>query len=220
MKTQYLNLSNEDNMDLMSRYGDDHFDLAIVDPPYGINRFKNVTETPSPKDRHAKRFQGMDLVNNTKPSDEYFKELFRVSKNQIIWGANNFNLPPSEYFLCWDKRQTTPNFATLELAYVSMGLKKPAKLYTYSIAKHNTIKKIHQTQKPVSLYEFIFLNYANSGERILDTHLGSMSIALAIDRVNKFEGMDLHLTGCDIDPKAYDLGIHRVKKETRQQVLF
>jgi site-specific DNA-methyltransferase (adenine-specific) len=172
-----MKITNEDNMELMSRYEDNYFDLAIVDPPYGIERFKKVTDTPSEKDVHAKRFQGMELINDIKPTKKYWNELFRVSKNQIVWGANNFTLPESEYFLVWDKKQPMPNFARCELAYVSMGLKSPAKIFEYSINKHKQTTKIHNTQKPVSLYEFILMNYAKEGDKILDTHLGSGSIS-------------------------------------------
>ena len=212
--TDKIELTNEDNMELMARYPDNYFDLAIVDPPYGIERFKNVTTTPSSKDVHAKRFQRMETVNNDKPSDEYWSELFRVSKNQIIWGANNFELPPSEYFLCWNKQQAMPNFATLEYAWVSMGLKKPAKLFTYSIHKHNQVDKVHPTQKPIPLYEWILMNYAKQGDKILDTHLGSMSIAIAC------HDYGFELTGCELDKEYYDKGIQRVKNHVSQLKLF
>ena len=138
MKNDFLELSQEDNMALMKRYPDNYFDLSIVDPPYGIERFKKVTNKPSSKDVHAKRFQNMQTVNDTKPSKRYWDELFRVSNNQIIWGANNFTLPESEYFLIWDKKQAMPNFARCEYAWVSMGLKKPAKIFDYSIHKHKS----------------------------------------------------------------------------------
>ena len=214
-KTDLLDLRCCDNMDLMAKYPDKHFDLAVVDPPYGIERFKSCSQKDlTPKNVHAKRFQKMESVNNTKPNEEYFKELFRVSKNQIIWGANNFNLPTSEYFLCWDKEQAMPNFATLELAWVSMGLKKPAKLFRYSIHKHNKSTKIHPTQKPVKLYEWIFKNYANDGDKILDTHLGSGSIAIA----SHYAG--LHLTACEIDEDYFKESVSRIKRETAQQSLF
>ena len=135
-----IEITNEDNMQLMARYEDNYFDLAIVDPPYGIERFKKVTDTPSEKDVHAKRFQGMELVNDIKPTQKYWDELFRVSKHQIVFGANNFTMPESEYFLIWDKKQAMPNFARCEYAWVSMSLKKPAKICEYSIHKHNQVE--------------------------------------------------------------------------------
>lgn len=213
--TDSITITNEDNMELMKRYPDNYFDLAIVDPPYGIKRFKKVTDNPSSKDVHAKRFQGMGLVNDTKPSKEYWNELFRVSKNQIVWGANNFTMPESEYFLIWDKKQAMPNFARCEYAWVSMGLKKPAKIYEYSIHKHNQVNKIHQTQKPISLYEWILYTYAKENDwRILDTHLGSGSIAIACHN-RKFD-----LTGCELDKDYYDAAIKRIKNHTNQLTIF
>ena len=209
-----IQITNEDNMELMARYEDNHFDLAIVDPPYGIERFKKVTDTPSEKDVHAKRFQGMELINDIKPTKKYWNELFRVSKNQIVWGANNFTLPESEYFLVWDKKQAMPNFARCELAYVSMGLKTPAKIFEYSIYKHNQTTKIHSTQKPVSLYEFILMNYAKQGDKILDTHLGSGSIAIACHNL-KFD-----LTACELDKEYFDAAMKRLKQHQAQQTLF
>jgi site-specific DNA-methyltransferase (adenine-specific) len=202
-----------DCMELMKRYPDNYFDLAVVDPPYGIERFKNVTTTPSSKDVHAKRFQRMETVNNDKPSDEYWSELFRVSKNQIVWGANNFSLPPSEYFLCWNKEQAMPNFATLEYAWVSMGLKKPAKLFTYSIHKHNQVDKIHPTQKPVKLYDWIFKNYAKAGDKILDTHLGSGSSRIAAHKAK------LDFVGCELDTEYFNAQEKRFKQYIAQLTL-
>jgi site-specific DNA-methyltransferase (adenine-specific) len=204
----------EDCVKALKRFNDNHFDLAIVDPPYGIERFKNVTTTPSSKDVHAKRFQRMETVNNDKPSDEYWSELFRVSKNQIVWGANNFELPPSEYFLCWNKQQAMPNFATLEYAWVSMGLKKPAKLFTYSIHKHNQVDKVHPTQKPIPLYDWILQNYAKEGDLILDTHLGSGS-----SRIAAYKG-GFNFVGFEIDQEYYEKQEKRFNDFKSQLRLF
>jgi len=218
--TDKIEITNEDNMELMKRYPDNYFDLAIVDPPYGIERFKKCSEsdisgaTTVKSKRIAERFQKMETVNNNKPTNAYWKELFRVSKNQIVWGANNFLLPESEYFLVWDKKQAMPNFARCELAYVSMGLKKPAKIYEYSIHKHNQVNKIHSTQKPVSLYQWILDNYAKEGDKILDTHLGSGSIALAChDR-------GFELVACELDKDYFDSAIKRIQNHTAQQTIF
>ncbi len=204
----------EDCVKALKRFNDTHFDLAIVDPPYGIERFKNVTTTPSSKDVHAKRFQRMETVNNDKPSDEYWSELIRVSKNQIVWGANNFELPPSEYFLCWNKEQAMPNFATLEYAWVSMGLKKPAKLFTYSIHKHNQVDKVHPTQKPIPLYDWILMHYAKEGDLILDTHLGSGS-----SRIAAYKG-GFNFTGFEIDPEYIEKSTIRFNNHINQLTLF
>ena len=205
--------TNEDNMLMMARYPDDYFDLAIVDPPFGIERFKKVTDTPSEKDVHAKRFQKMGLVNDTKPSKEYWKELFRVSKHQIVFGANNFTMPESEYFLIWDKKQAMPNFARCEYAWVSMSLKKPAKICEYSIHKHNQVDKIHQTQKPIYLYEWILMNYAKEGDKIVDTHRGSASLDIACHNL----GFDL--VTCELDTDYFNDGNKRLKQHQNQQVI-
>jgi len=209
-----LTITNEDNMELMARYPDKYFDLAIVDPPYGIERFKKVTTTPSLKDKHAKSFQRMQTVNDNKPSIEYWNQLFRVSKNQIVFGANNFIMPTSEYFLIWDKKQAMPNFARCEYAWVSMGLKKPAKICEHSIHIHNQTEKIHPTQKPIYLYKFILDNYTNQGDKILDTHLGSGSIAIACHDY----GFDL--TACELDKEYFDKAMQRINNHTAQQKLF
>ena len=212
--TDNITITNEDNMELMARYPDNYFELAIVDPPYGIERFKKVTTTPSSKDVHAKRFQRMESVNNTKPSDEYWEELFRVSKNQIVFGANNFIMPPSEYFLIWDKKQAMPNFARCEYAWVSMGLKTPAKICEHSIHVHNQTEKIHPTQKPIYLYKYILDNYTKQGDKILDTHLGSMSIAIAC------ADYGFEMVGCELDTDYYKKGLERVQNHTSQIKLF
>ena len=206
--------TNEDNMLMMARYPDDYFDLALVDPPFGIERFKKVTDTPSEKDVHAKRFQKMGLVNDTKPSKEYWKELFRVSKHQIVFGANNFTMPESEYFLIWDKKQAMPNFARCEYAWVSMSLKKPAKICEYSIHKHNQVDKIHQTQKPIYLYEWILMNYAKEGDKILDTHRGSASLDIACHNL----GFDL--VTCELDTDYFNDGNKRLNQHQNQLKMF
>jgi site-specific DNA-methyltransferase (adenine-specific) len=212
--TDKITITNEDNMELMKRYPDNYFELALVDPPYGIERFKKVTTTPTDKDVHAKRFQRMESVNNTKPSVEYWSELFRVSKNQIVFGANNFAMPPSEYFLIWDKKQAMPNFARCEYAWVSMGLKTPAKICEHSIHIHNQTEKIHPTQKPIYLYKYILDNYCKPNDKILDTHLGSGSIAIACHDY-RFE-----LTACELDSEYYEKAIERIKNHVNQLKLF
>jgi site-specific DNA-methyltransferase (adenine-specific) len=206
-------------MQFMANVPDKYYDLAIVDPPYGIERFKNVTTTPSSKDVHAKRFQRMETVNNYKPSAEYWSELFRVSKNQIVWGANNFELPTSEYFLCWNKEQAMPNFATLEYAWVSMGLKKPAKLFTYSIHKHNQVDKVHPTQKPIPLYDWILHNYAKPNDKIFDSHGGSGSIAIAVDKANTLDKTNYSLDIIELDKDYFDASLNRFKQYKSQQTL-
>jgi site-specific DNA-methyltransferase (adenine-specific) len=199
-------------MELMARYPDKYFELAIVDPPYGIERFKK--SSGKTRFKSSKLMQEEGLTWDIKPSDEYWKELFRVSKNQIVWGANNFIMPPSEYFLIWDKKQTVDNFATAEYAWVSMGLKKPAKIFKYGIHKHNHTDKIHPTQKPIALYKWLLDKYAKQGDKILDTHLGSGSIAIACHDY----GFDL--TACELDKEYFDKAMQRINNHTKQLNLF
>jgi len=210
--TDKIYIENCDNMELMKRYPDGYFDLAIVDPPYKIAS-QQKRGVGSRIDKSGK----MNKWNNELPTKEYFNELFRVSKNQIIWGANNYEgLPRTEYFTIWNKEQTVENFASLEYAWVSMGIGKPAKMYTYSIHQHNHTKgeKIHPTMKPVQLYKYLLDNYAKQGDKILDTHLGSMSIAIAC------ADYGFELVGCELDPDYYNAGIKRIKNHISQQKLF
>lgn len=197
----------------MKHYPDKFFDLAVVDPPYGIKRFEKPSGTT--RFKSSKLMQEEGLTWDTKPSDEYWLELFRVSKNQIIWGANNFeNLPSTEYFIVWDKMQTVDNFASAEYAWVSMGLKKPAKVFRYSIHKHNQVDKIHPTQKPEALYDWIFINYAEKGQRVLDTHLGSASSRISAHKNG------LEFTGFEIDKGYFELGCKRYETFIKQPTLF
>ena len=208
--TDKIEITNEDNMELMARYPDKYFDLAIVDPPYGLERLqKGSLRLGGVKGNYKEKLEW-----DKKPTEEYFNELFRVSKNQIVWGANNFIMPPSEYFLIWNKQQTVENFATAEYAWVSMGLKTPAKIFDYGIHKHNHTEKIHPTQKPIDLYKFILDKYAKQGDKILDTHLGSGSIAIACHDY----GFDL--TACELDAEYFKKAIERIKNHTNQLKLF
>ncbi len=210
-----MKITNEDNMELMSRYGDNYFDLAIIDPPYGLKR----SDDKKRDGKNITRFKKYNGWNNgvdwdKKPNKKYWNELFRISKNQIVWGANNFNMPPSEYFCIWNKKQTVDNFATCEYAWVSMGLKKPAKMFDYSIHKHNHFNKIHPTEKPIALYEWLLMNYAKKGDKILDTHLGSGSIAIASHNL----GYDL--TACELDKEYYNSAIKRIEQHKQQLRIF
>lgn len=206
-----MTIHNADCMTIMAGYEDNYFDLAVVDPPYGIKRFKNGI---GKNDRHTIKTKNT-FWNNNAPTAAYFAELFRVSKNQIIWGANNFKLPQTEYFLVWDKQQTVDNFASAEYAWVSMGLKMPAKIFHYGIHQHNADKgKIHPTQKPRKLYSYIYSMYAEPGQKILDTHLGSGTSAEAAHYAK------MHFVGCELDADYYKAAIDRIRKETRQLELF
>jgi site-specific DNA-methyltransferase (adenine-specific) len=202
-KNERINIYNEDCMNLMKRYEDNYFDLAIVDPPYGINISSNPV-----RQQHKKK-----EWDNSTPKKEYFQELKRVSKNQIIWGGNYFfdYLNNTQCFLIWDKKQPFDfSLAMCELAWTSF--KKPAKIFKQSVLKEKN--KIHPTQKPVKLYEWLLMNYAKEGDKILDTHLGSGSIAIACHNL-KFE-----LTGSELDEEYFDSFVKRYKQHTAQIQLF
>lgn len=203
----YIEITNENNLDLMKRYSDKYFDLAIVDPPYGIGISKNPV-----RQMHKKK----DWDNEI-PSKQYFDELFRVSKNQIIWGGNYFDLPPSQGFYIWDKKQPE-NFSLAMCEYAWSSIQKPAKIWSLSVMKEQN--KIHPTQKPIELYEWLIMRNAEKGYRILDTHLGSGSIAIAIDIINKREQLNLQFVGCELDIDYYNKAIERIKSQTITQYLF
>jgi len=200
-----LNITNEDNMELMKRYPDGYFDLAIVDPPYGIgDKFKGGNSGKMQFNEVVEK--GWDCV----PEKEYFKELFRISKNQIIWGGNYFDLPPTRCFIVWDKCISDDfTLAMAELAWTSFD--KLAKIFKYSVPKDG---KIHPTQKPIKLYKWLLDKYAKAGDKILDTHLGSGSIAIACHDY----GFDL--TACELDIDYYNSALKRITNHTNQTKLF
>lgn len=198
---------NIDCMEYMATLPDNAFDLAIVDPPYGLERYKAKDGGNSKK---ISCFGGnTGNWNNTKPPKEYFEQLFRISNRQIIWGANNFELPPSEYFVIWDKGQYMPSFARCEFAWTNC--KIPAKIFE---CRSQDINRIHPTQKPVALYEWLLTNYAKEGDRILDTHLGSGSSRIAAYNL----GFDF--VGCEIDKEYFDKQEERFARHTAQTSLF
>ena len=201
-------ITNEDCMQLMSRYDDNHFELAIVDPPYGINASKMTMGTGKHKFKKNKNW------DSNIPNKDYFDELFRVSRNQVIWGGNYFteHLPPSQHWLVWDKLNPNLSFAEGELAWVRKG--KNLRIYKVYSAKVEGDGKIHPTQKFVKLYEWILMNYAKEGDKILDTHLGSGSIAIACHNL----GFDL--TACEIDKDYFDAAMKRLEQHKAQQRLF
>jgi site-specific DNA-methyltransferase (adenine-specific) len=198
-----------DCMKAMKNIPDNYFELAIVDPPYGIERFSKNDGGNSKK---IKSFGDKNKNwNNIKPKKEYFDELFRVSKYQIIWGANNFNLPTSEYFIIWDKKQMMPSFARCEMAWTNC--RKPAKIFEYSL-RNRKDKRIHPTQKPVALYKWLLNNYANKGDKILDTHVGSASSLIACYDL----GFDY--IGFELDEEYYNNALDRLNKHKAQMNLF
>jgi site-specific DNA-methyltransferase (adenine-specific) len=207
---EYLKITNEDNMELMKRYPDNHFDLAIVDPPYGIDI--NSSGRLGHYGGKGKKW------DNEIPNDIYFKELNRVSKNQIIWGGNYFNLQPTRCFLIWDKQQPEGvSFASCEFAWTSFN--KSAKTF-YMRPQNADENRIHPTQKPKSLYQWLLTKYAEPNQKILDTHLGSGSIAIAVDSVNKIEKMNLTLTACELDKEYYQTATKRIEEQTTWNSLF
>lgn len=203
---------NMDCLEAMKQMPDNAFDLAVVDPPYGIERFSKGSLRIDKTDK-AKDGLKWDKV----PTQEYFDELFRVSKYQIIWGANNFCLPKSEYFIVWYKHQTVDNFADAEYAWTSC--KIPAKVFDYSIHKVMSDRekdggKIHPTQKPVALYRWIYQHYTKPGDKILDTHLGSGS-----SRIAAYDA-GLDFVGYEIDKEYFDKQEERFARHTAQTSLF
>lgn len=214
---EYLNITNEDNMELMARYPDNYFDLAIVDPPYGIDMAKGIEVGKWKRNIHKTKKWDRDI-----PSAEYFKELKRVSKNQIIWGGNYFldYLGATRCMIFWDKKNGNNFMSDGEISWTSFDTS--VRRYTYNhIQEYNKgIERIHPTQKPRDLYQWLFLKYAKKGFKILDTHLGSGSIAIALDNVNKLEKMELELTACELDLEYYNKALRMIERETRQTKLF
>ena len=210
-----MNITNEDNMALMARYEDNHFDLAIVDPPYGIGaggtNFKNGTSKSKTID-----FRENDWDKNIPPA-EYWEQLFRVSKNQIVWGGNYMTeyLPPKSCWLFWDKGTGDNSYADGELAWTSFdgAMRKITKSWVGANAKDEG-DRIHPTQKPIYLYRWILDKYAKEGYKILDTHLGSGSIAIACHN----RGYDL--TACELDKEYYDAAIKRIEQHKQQLTIF
>lgn len=195
---------NIDCMEYMRSLPNKAFDLAVVDPPYGID----ITESGRLKKYNANSRKW----DKQTPNKEYFIELFRVSKNQIIWRGNYFNLPPTKCFLIWDKKQPEDvSFASCEFAWTSFN--KSAKTFYYS-PLHDKDCRFHPTQKPVALYAWIFNRYAKSGDKILDTHLGSGS-----SRIAAYDA-GLDFMGCEIDEDYFKEQEKRFAEHTAQMSLF
>lgn len=195
---------NMDCMEGMKEFPDKYFDLAIVDPPYNI-----VSQQARGIGSRIDVTGKMNNWNNKKPEPEYYGELFRVSDYQIIWGANNFTLPESEYFIVWDKFQTVDNFASAEYAWTNVGI--PAKVFRHSIHKEMADRKsnggkVHPTQKPIVLYRWLLQNYAKQGDKILDTHVGSASSLIAFEK----EGYDY--VGFELDEYYFRDATKRLKQ--------
>ena len=204
-----VNFFNIDCVEFMKSKPDKFWDLAIVDPPYGIN----VAKTHAGGKGWTKR-EGKDWDKEI-PPPEYWEQLFRVSKNQVVWGGNYMTefLPPSMGWIFWDKGQRDFSLADGELAWTSFN--KALRVYEYSRAKLNNNRGgLHPTEKPIELYRWILNRYAKPNDKILDTHGGSMSSAIACD----MEGYDLSI--CEIDNDYFNAGVKRFENYKRQGRLF
>jgi site-specific DNA-methyltransferase (adenine-specific) len=206
VKTDLLDLRLGDCMDLMRDTPDGFYDLAIVDPPYGIGMDGNANWSGS---KHA-----VKAWDSEPPSPEYFAELQRVAKKAIVWGANHFieRLPVnSSCWIVWDKKNDGFSFADAELAWTN--LDTAVRCFRYARGQ-DTDERIHPTQKPVALYRWLLERYAKPGQRVLDTHLGSGSHAIACHYFGA------HLTATEIDPDYFAAACERIERETRQVELF
>ena len=200
-----IDLINGDCMEYMATLSDKAFDLAIVDPPYGINMANGAHS-------NLKKLGNKDWDIQT-PDNAYFSELFRVSENQIIWGGNYFSLMPCRGFIFWDKTPMPPSYAAGEYAWTSFNCN--AKKWNGKTGNETSVQfRIHPTQKPVALYDWILRNYAKPGQRILDTHLGSGSSAIAAH----YFGCDF--VGCEIDVDYFNAAKERFDRETRQVAMW
>lgn len=206
-------VENIDCMEFMARYPDKFFELAIVDPPYGIGQdWKKRTD-------NRDRYKDTTYKNNEKPGESYFKELKRVSENQIIWGYNYFTefLGSTNYLIFWDKVTNGSFYSEGEIAYSSK--KIPLKIFRYPwdgyrMGEETGQKKIHPHQKPIGLYKLTLDGYAKPGDKILDTHMGSQSSRIAAHQM----GFDYY--GTEIDPDYFRDGCARYEKEAAQGMLF
>jgi site-specific DNA-methyltransferase (adenine-specific) len=205
--TDKIEITNEDNMALMSRYDDNYFDLAIVDPPYGIDINSSGT--------HFKEKYKVKQWDSAIPSKQYFIELQRISKNQIIWGANYFveHLDKgTKGWVVWFKGQMGLTMSDCELAYSSF--QRATRCVNINRGDLARQKTIHITEKPIRLYQWLLDNYAKQNDKILDTHLGSGSLAIAC------HNLGYQLTACELDTEYYEASIKRIKDHISQQRLF
>jgi len=215
-----INLIHGDSLQALKGYADNHFDVAIVDPPYGI-------DDKLYRSNYGKNSGGaLSLYSKNRwdvaPSDKYFNELMRVSKNQIIWGGNYFSeyLKSNRCWICWNKDNPAKNFSSIELAWTSFDLLPNYFYYAWGgfadgiKGRNKKQKSIHPTQKPIALYRWILDHYTNENDLILDTHLGSGSIAIACHYMKR------NLIGYEIDKDYYDAACKRFKEQTMQQALW
>ena len=211
-----IELLNCDCMEYMKNIPDKYFDLAIVDPPYGIgfSDYQRGSSGIKTKERYTRN--GKKKWDNDIPNRLYFEELKRVSRNQIVWGGNYFPelwLNGCKGFIFWFKHQPVDNFSKGELAWTSFD--KPAQCFDYMYYGNinSDLVRLHPTQKPIALYEWLLTNYAKKGQRILDTHLGSGSSAIAAH----YFGVDF--VGCELDKDYFEAAKARFDMATRQLTL-
>ncbi len=213
-----VELLNTNCREYMATLPDKAFDLSIVDPPYGIKQDGRKNHTRG-KLAKPKDYRGMAKYDDSPPDAEYFKELFRISKNQIIWGGNYFidNLRATPCFIVWDK-DNTGDFADCELAWTSFDTAVRKFKYRWNgmlqERMDNKEERIHPNQKPVELYRWLLHNYAKEGDRIFDTHLGSGSSAIAAHK------MGFDFVGCELDEEYYKDSLKRFKEQTAQLSLL
>jgi len=207
-----VELLHVDCMEYMKGLPDKAFELAIVDPPYGLDDWN---ERGSNKKLYNKKHMNLEQIQNFEkkaPQQNYFDELFRVSKHQIVWGGNHFldYLGKTKQIIVWDKTIRGMHFNDCEIAWAS-GIKEACRIFTKSA---NDLNRIHPTQKPVALYRWLLHNYAKTGDRILDTHLGSGSSAIAAHQ------MGFDFVGCELDKDYYEAACKRFKERTAQLDIF
>lgn len=221
-----------DCLEGMKQFPDKFFDLAVVDPPYGagftegggckgwFTKYHQKTDDKQyqrfgNKDSRFEKYKRNGAVNwDVAPKQDYFEELFRVSKNQIIWGGNYFNLPPTRCFLVWRKLSISDNFTMAMAEYAWTSFNSNAKVFECVPQGRKGDERFHPTQKPIELYEWILQKYAKEGDTILDTHVGSASSLIACHRTqHKFVGFE-------IDPEYYEKGEKRLRAEMAQMSIF
>lgn len=222
------NLYNADCMDGMKYFPDNFFDLAIVDPPYGGANFngggcgsrhyafclrkkdKSYENRRSMGEEIRKKIDAWDIA----PKEEYFKELFRVSRNQIIWGGNYFNLPPTRCFLVWRKLTISEGFSMAMAEYAWTSFNSNAKVFEFAPQGKKEDQRFHPTQKPIELYQWCLANYANKGDKILDTHAGSASSLIACHYAG------LSAWGFEIDEQYYEKAKKRLEAAKAQITMY
>ena len=213
-----IELHNVDCLLFMKQCEDKQFDLAIVDPPYGID--DKLYRSDYGKNSNGALAMYKNKRWDIAPTKEYFDELFRISKNQIVWGGNYFNLPLSRCWVIWNKDNPAKNFSSIEMAWTSFDVHPKYYYYAWGgladgiKGRNKKEKSIHPTQKPPELYSFLLDEFAEKGDKIIDTHLGSGSIAVACDK----RGYDL--TGIEVDKQYFDKANKRIEPYRRQRTLF